>query len=95
MVRTPPASSGCLLGVTRALVLELCPTLGIAVEETPLPLARARRRRRRGVPHVDRPRGAGHRRDRGLGHTFADAPGPVTRVLAAAFDDLVASDLDP
>ena len=31
----------------------------------------------------------------GWGHTFADAPGPVTRALAAAFDDLIARDLDP
>ena len=31
----------------------------------------------------------------GWGHTFRDAPGPVTRTLAAAFDDLIASNLDP
>ena len=38
IVRTPPPSSGCLLGVTRAGVLELGPQLGLHVEETPLPL---------------------------------------------------------
>ena len=30
---TPPESAGCLLGVTRALVLELCAALGIAADE--------------------------------------------------------------
>ena len=31
----------------------------------------------------------------GWGHTFTDVPGPVTRTLAAAFDDLIATNLDP
>ena len=38
VVATPPESSGCLLGVTRALVLELAAAAGIAVDESPLPL---------------------------------------------------------
>jgi branched-chain amino acid aminotransferase len=95
VVRTPPASSGCLLGVTRALVVELCPSLGLPVEEVPLPLhaliddadeafLTSTVREVQGIAEIA-----------GWGHTFADAPGPVTRVLAAAFDDLVASDLDP
>jgi branched-chain amino acid aminotransferase len=95
VVRTPPASSGCLLGVTRALVLELCPSLGLPVEEVPLPLhaltddadeafLTSTVREVQGIAEIA-----------GWGHTFADAPGPVTRALAAAFDDLIASDLDP
>lgn len=36
VLMTPPLSSGCLAGVTRALVLELARNDGIAVEETPL-----------------------------------------------------------
>src|SRR5262249_42559469 len=36
VVRTPPASSGCLLGVTRALTIELCAALSIPVEERAL-----------------------------------------------------------
>ena len=39
MVQTPPLSSGCLAGVTRALVLEACAAAGIAVEEAVLPIA--------------------------------------------------------
>ncbi len=39
MVKTPPLSSGCLAGVTRALVIEACVKAGIAVEEAALPLS--------------------------------------------------------
>jgi branched-chain amino acid aminotransferase len=95
VVRTPPAASGCLLGVTRALVLELCPTLGLRAEEVELPLhaltddaeeafLTSTVREVQGVTEIA-----------GWGHTFADAPGPVTRVLAEAFAALVARDLDP
>lgn len=37
-VQTPPLSSGCLAGVTRALVIEACADAGISVEEAPLPI---------------------------------------------------------
>jgi branched-chain amino acid aminotransferase len=94
VVRTPPASSGCLLGVTRALVLELCHALSLRTEEAPLPLhaltddadeafLTSTVREVQGIAEI-----AG--RDR----AFA-APGPVTRRLAEAFADLVARDLDP
>ncbi|NLT71732.1 MAG: 4-amino-4-deoxychorismate lyase [Verrucomicrobiaceae bacterium] len=36
---TPPLSSGCLPGVTRALVLDLGRALGLAMRETTIPLA--------------------------------------------------------
>ena len=35
---TPPAAAGCLLGVTRALVLELGASAGVPVEERDVPL---------------------------------------------------------
>src|SRR6185295_3571266 len=35
---TPPGSSGCLLGVTRALVLELAREVGIEIRETATPI---------------------------------------------------------
>jgi branched-chain amino acid aminotransferase len=38
VVRTPPADAGCLLGVTRAVVLEVCEHDGIPCEEVALPL---------------------------------------------------------
>lgn len=37
-VQTPPLSSGCLAGVTRALTIEACQASGIPVEETVLPI---------------------------------------------------------
>jgi branched-chain amino acid aminotransferase len=39
IVKTPPLSSGCLAGVTRALVLEACLASGITVLELPLPMS--------------------------------------------------------
>ncbi|HEX5585705.1 MAG TPA: aminotransferase class IV [Acidimicrobiia bacterium] len=95
-VSTPPGSSGCLLGVTRALVLELCPALGIAVEEVTLPVDALRHadeafltstvREVQPIAHVD---------GVALPSTSPGAPGGVTARLAEAFTALVARDLDP
>jgi branched-chain amino acid aminotransferase len=89
---TPPASAGCLLGVTRALLLELCRELGIAAEERDVEvgaLARAGEaflasttREVQPIAHVD-------------GVALPAAPGPVSTKLAAAFKDLVARSPDP
>ena len=57
VLRTPPASSGCLLGVTRALVLDLCRDLHVECEEVATPIG-ALAAGRRSLPHVDGPRGA-------------------------------------
>jgi branched-chain amino acid aminotransferase len=91
-VLTPPGSSGCLLGVTRALVLELAVDAGMTVDESPLPLAALRgadeafltstTREVQPIAAVD-------------DHALPVAPGPVTKTLADAFTDLVARDLDP
>jgi branched-chain amino acid aminotransferase len=83
---TPPLSSGCLAGVTRELVCELA---DVAEDDLPLSvLAEADEvfltsstRDVQGQHRVD---------DRRL-----DAPGPVTRAVAQAFADLVATDIDP
>lgn len=92
VVRTPAAESGCLLGVTRALVLELCADLGLAAEEPLLTgsalvdsdeaFLTSTTREVQAIATVD-------------GAPLASAPGPVTRQVAAAFTDLVARDLDP
>jgi branched-chain amino acid aminotransferase len=84
---TPPLSSGCLAGVTRALVLEL-----VEVTEADLPLAAlggcdeafltSSTRDVQPVRAVD-------------GRVLSCAPGPLTAAAAAAFGDLVARDLDP
>lgn len=91
-VLTPPGSSGCLLGVTRALVLELAVTEGIPVDEAPLVLDALRdaeeafltstTREVQPIAAVD---------DRAL----PTVAGAVTRRLADAFTALVARDLDP
>jgi branched-chain amino acid aminotransferase len=92
VVRTPPPSAGCLLGVTRGLLLELAASLGLACEESDLPIGAlatadeaflsSTTREAQSIAHVD-------------GVALATAPGPVTVELAAAFRGLVARDLDP
>jgi branched-chain amino acid aminotransferase len=93
VLRTPPASSGCLEGVTRALLLELAGRLGLAVDaDTPLPLDALTRadeaflssstREVQAVALVD-------------GTPLPRAPGPVTERLAGAFAELVRADPDP
>ena len=91
-VATPPGSSGCLLGVTRALVLELAEAAGIEVDDSPLSLDALRdadeafltstTREVQPVSHVD---------DRGV----PAVPGPVAATLSTAFNALVAQHLDP
>ncbi len=91
-VATPPGSSGCLLGVTRALVLELAEAAGIEVDESPLTLDALRdadeafltstTREVQPVSHVD---------DRAV----PSVPGPVAATLSTAFNALVAQHLDP
>jgi branched-chain amino acid aminotransferase len=84
---TPPLASGCLAGVTRALVLELVTSI-----EDDLPLdalatadevfLTSTTRDIQPVRAVD-------------GVVVAAAPGPLTRAATAAFTDLVAHNLDP
>ncbi len=89
---TPTESAGILAGVTRALVLELCTREGIPAEERDVPvnaLARADEalltsstREVQAISHID-------------GTALPAAPGPVTAAIAAAFADLVATNIDP
>jgi branched-chain amino acid aminotransferase len=91
-VRTPAGSSGCLLGVTRALVLELCAANGItateaAMEPTELletseAFLTSSTREVQPIGRVD---------DRAL----PGVPGATTARLCALFADLVARDQDP
>ena len=92
VLRTPPESAGCLLGVTRALILELAERLGIAAEEVALPLSAvatadeafvsSSTREVQPISAVD-------------GNPLPAAPGSVTTLLADAFRRMVAEDLDP
>ena len=92
VLRTPPASSGCLLGVTRALVLELCRELDIECNEVDMPVGAlvdadeafltSTVREVQTITHVD-------------GNALPNAPGPITTRLAKEFKSLVDRDLDP
>ena len=89
---TPPESAGCLLGVTRALVLELAEQLGIDAMEADRPVdavatadeafLSSTTREVQAIAHVD-------------GTALPVAPGVVTERLAEAFVALVALDQDP
>ncbi len=89
---TPPASAGCLSGVTRALLLELAPTIGIDAAERDVPIEAfatcaetflsSTTREVQPIAHID-------------GRALAGTGGEISRRLAAAFRDLVARDLDP
>jgi branched-chain amino acid aminotransferase len=88
---TPPADAGCLLGVTRALVLELAAEQGIATEERALApdeltsadeaFLTSTTREVHPISKVD-------------AHDIP-APGPITKQLAVAFTALVASNPNP
>lgn len=92
VLRTPPEESGCLLGVTRALILDLADRLAIEAEEVTLPLTAvatadeafltSSTRELQAISAVD-------------GNPLPLAPGPVTTLLADAFRRMVAGDLDP
>jgi branched-chain amino acid aminotransferase len=89
---TPPLSTGCLAGVTRALLLEAAPALGLAIAERAVPvgaLARASEafltsttREVRPIATVD-------------GADLPGAPGPLTDAAAAVWRAVVAGGLDP
>jgi branched-chain amino acid aminotransferase len=91
-VVTPPGSAGCLLGVTRALVLEVCAANGIGCEERDVPV---------GTLHdVDEAFLTSTTRDVQAisavdGRTLPHAPGELTQRVAKAFADLVSRNRDP
>lgn len=92
VLRTPPERSGCLLGVTRALILDLAVELGIPAEEPDMTVDELRgadeafisssTREVHPVAHVD-------------GVALPRAPGPVSQQLSDAFKTLVATNIDP
>jgi branched-chain amino acid aminotransferase len=91
LLRTPPLSSGCLAGVTRELVIELAPELGIAVDEKPIAMGSLAEADEVFLTSSTRDVQGQHRIDR---HELT-APGPVTRAIAEAFAALAAGDVDP
>jgi branched-chain amino acid aminotransferase len=88
-VETPPLSSGCLAGITRALVLRLCAELGIEAAEADLPpgvLMSADELFLTSSTRGIQPLVVVDRRPVGTG-----TPGPVTLQLIDAFRTAVAS----
>lgn len=99
---TPPTESGCLLGVTRALVIELAER-----DDIPTSVVALRPEQLRGasevfitsstreVQPVDRIDPGGGDGDQGADPTTYEAPGPVSAHLATAFTQLVHTTPDP
>jgi branched-chain amino acid aminotransferase len=87
VARTPPAAAGCLLGVTRNLLLEVTDaqeaTLALDdLREADEAFLSSTVREVQPIASVD-------------GKPLPAVPGPVTQRCAAAFRELVARDLDP
>jgi len=92
VLRTPPEESGCLMGVTRALILELADRLAIEAEEVTLPFTAVATADEAFISSSTRELQAISAVD---GNPLPVAPGPVTTLLADAFRRMVAQDLDP
>ncbi|GAA2948265.1 aminodeoxychorismate lyase [Streptomyces enissocaesilis] len=84
---TPPVSSGCLAGITRALAVEWT-----GAQEADLPLDVLERADEVFLTSTLRDVQAVHRVD---GRQLPGAPGPVTAKAMRVFDERAASDLDP
>jgi branched-chain amino acid aminotransferase len=89
---TPTLDSGCLAGVTRSIVLDLCRQEGIPAEEYDVPLSKLAEadeafltsslREVQPIADVD-------------GASLPVCPGPVSALLRASFKALVESNIDP
>jgi branched-chain amino acid aminotransferase len=86
-ISTPPLSSGCLAGVSRALVLEW-----IGAEERDLPMTVLRDAEEIFLTSATRDIQAVHRVD---DRVLPQAPGPVTQRAAEVFAKRAADDVDP
>jgi branched-chain amino acid aminotransferase len=86
-LHTPPLASGCLAGITRALVLEW-----VGAHETDLPLDVLARADEVFVTSSLRDVQGAHRVD---DRVLAGAPGPVTAKALGVFQERAADDLDP
>ncbi|MFJ5292056.1 MULTISPECIES: aminotransferase class IV [unclassified Streptomyces] len=86
-LHTPPLSSGCLAGITRALAVEWT-----GARETELPLDVLERAEEIFLTSTLRDVQAVHRVD---GRQLADAPGPVTAKAMRIWDERAAERLDP
>ncbi|MFJ5224581.1 aminotransferase class IV [Streptomyces sp. NPDC088400] len=86
-LHTPPLASGCLAGITRALVTEWC-----GARETDLPLDVLEHADEIFLTSSTRDVQAVHRIDN---RELPDAPGPVTSKAMRVFEERAGADLDP
>jgi branched-chain amino acid aminotransferase len=87
-VLTPPLDSGCLEGVTRALLLEIAPGAGVPAEERVLRPEDLLAADEVFISSTNRSLlGVGELR----GHVYAEAPGPVTHKLEKVFAEYIAN----
>ena len=89
---TPPLSSGCLAGVTRALVIELCEREGIVLEEKAVPISSLERAKEAFLTSTTREVQPIREVD---GRLISNVPGEVTSRLQRAFRVLMDAELDP
>ena len=92
VVRTPPADAGCLLGVTRALILELCTENGMPAEEAVLRPAALHESDEAFLTSSTREVQPVGRVD---GRALPAAPGPTSEKLAGLLSELIARNPDP
>lgn len=85
-LHTPPLDSGCLAGITRATVLELCHQLRIEVNQSPLPMQALYEADEAFLTSTYREVQPILRADH---HQFPNCPGPVTSKIQAAFQSHV------
>ena len=89
---TPPLSGGCLAGVTRALVIELCGREGIEVREKAVPVTLLERAEEAFLTSTTR---GVHAIREVNGKILGREPGPITRRLGRAFRVLAEAEIDP
>jgi branched-chain amino acid aminotransferase len=92
VLATPPPTAGCLLGVTRALLLHLARDTGLRAEERDLAVDELSSADEAFLSSTTREVQPIARID---GRPLAAVGGPVSTRLADAFRDLVARDIDP
>jgi branched-chain amino acid aminotransferase len=91
-VLTPPGRAGCLLGVTRALVLEVGAEIGVECVEEDMPITVLHDAQEAFLTSTTRDVQSISAVD---GRALARVPGPLTSRLAVAFRALMASNPDP
>jgi branched-chain amino acid aminotransferase len=91
-LNTPPLSSGCLAGVTRALLIEALAMRGIRVSQVPLPLEALATSREAFLVSTAREVQPISSVD---GTAITAAPGPLTEAAMEAWDQAYAAGGDP